>query len=78
MVAQQTNLNVGDFIWTGGDCHLYSNHVDQVEQQLQREPLTLPRLAIKRRPASIFDYKFDDFEVLNYESHPHIKAAVAV
>ena len=78
MVAQQTNLNVGDFVWTGGDCHLYSNHAEQVEQQLQREPLSLPRLAIKRRPASIFDYQFDDFEVLNYESHPHIKAAVAV
>ncbi len=54
MVAQQTNLNVGDFVWTGGDCHLYSNHAEQVEQQLQREPLSLPRLAIKRRPASIF------------------------
>ncbi|MBT6211040.1 MAG: thymidylate synthase [Woeseia sp.] len=78
MVAQQTNLNVGDFVWTGGDCHLYSNHAEQVEQQLQREPLSLPRLAIKRRPASIFDYQFDDFEVLNYESHPHIKAVVAV
>ena len=78
MVAQQTNLNVGDFVWTGGDCHLYSNHAEQVVQQLQREPLSLPRLAIKRRPASIFDYQFDDFEVLNYESHPHIKAAVAV
>lgn len=78
MVAQQTNLNVGDFIWTGGDCHLYSNHFAQVEQQLQREPLSLPELAIKRRPASIFDYQFDDFDVLNYESHPHIKATVAV
>jgi len=78
MVAQQTDLNVGDFIWTGGDCHLYANHAEQVEQQLQREPLRLPRLAIKRRPASIFEYQFDDFDVLNYESHPHIKAAVAV
>lgn len=78
MVAQQTDLNVGDFIWTGGDCHLYANHAEQVEQQLQREPLRLPRLAIKRRPASLFDYQFDDFDVLNYESHPHIKAAVAV
>lgn len=78
MMAQQTDLKVGDFIWTGGDCHLYSNHFEQMEEQLAREPLTLPRLAIKRRPDSIFDYKFEDFEILNYESHPHIKAAVAV
>jgi len=78
MMAQQTDLKVGDFIWTGGDCHLYSNHVEQVEEQLAREPLSLPRLAIKRRPDSIFDYKFEDFEILNYEFHPHIKAAVAV
>jgi len=78
MMAQQTDLKVGDFIWTGGDCHLYSNHMEQMEEQLAREPLTLPRLAIKRRPDSIFDYNFEDFEILNYESHPHIKAAVAV
>lgn len=78
MLAQQTDLKVGDFIWTGGDCHLYANHMEQVEEQLQREPLALPRLAIKRRPDSIFDYKFEDFEILNYESHPHIRAAVAV
>ena len=78
MIAQQTDLNVGDFIWTGGDCHIYSNHFEQMEKQLAREPLTLPRLAIKRRPESIFDYKFEDVEILNYESHPHIKAAVAV
>jgi thymidylate synthase len=78
MMAQQTDLKVGDFIWTGGDCHLYSNHMEQVEKQLAREPLTLPILAIKRRPDSIFDYKFEDFEILNYQSHPHIKAAVAV
>jgi len=78
MIAQQTDLNVGDFIWTGGDCHLYANHMQQVEEQLQREPLALPRLAVKRRPDSIFDYKFEDFEILNYESHPHIRAAVAV
>jgi len=78
LVAQQTDLNVGDFIWTGGDCHLYSNHLEQVEEQLQREPLQLPRLAIKRKPSNIFDYRFEDFELLNYESHPHIKAAVAV
>lgn len=78
MVAQQTDLKVGDFIWTGGDCHIYSNHFVQMEEQLAREPLTLPRLAIKRRPASIFDYKFEDFEIVNYQSHPHIAAKVAV
>ena len=78
MLAQQTDLKVGDFVWTGGDCHLYLNHLDQVEEQLSRRPLALPRLAIKRRPDSIFDYQFEDFEILNYECHPHIKAAVAV
>jgi thymidylate synthase len=78
MLAQQADLGVGDFVWTGGDCHLYANHLEQADEQLGREPLPLPRLAIKRRPESIFDYKFEDFDVLNYESHPHIKAAVAV
>jgi thymidylate synthase len=78
MMAQQTDLKVGDFIWTGGDCHLYLNHLEQAEEQLTREPLAPPRLAIQRRPPSIFDYQFEDFEILNYESHPHIKAAVAV
>jgi thymidylate synthase len=78
MLAQQADLGVGDFIWTGGDCHLYSNHLEQADEQLRREPLPLPRLAIKRRPESIFDYRYEDFEILNYESHPHIKAAVAV
>ena len=78
MLAQQADLSVGDFVWTGGDCHLYLNHLEQADEQLRREPLPLPRLAIKRRPESIFDYSFDDFEILNYESHPHIKAAVAV
>jgi thymidylate synthase len=78
MLAQQADLAVGDFVWTGGDCHLYSNHLEQADEQLGREILPLPRLAIKRRPDSIFDYRFDDFEILNYESHPHIKAAVAV
>lgn len=78
MIAQQTHLKVGEFIWTGGDCHLYLNHLEQVEKQLDREPLPLPTLAIKRHPESIFDYTFDDFEVLNYESHPHIPAAIAV
>jgi thymidylate synthase len=78
MLAQQADLGVGDFVWTGGDCHLYSNHIEQADEQLQREPLPLPRLAIKRRPTTIFDYDYDDFEILNYESHPHIKAAIAV
>ena len=78
MVAQQCDLNVGDFVWTGGDCHLYLNHLEQANEQLTRAPLALPRLAIKRRPRSIFDYQFEDFEILNYESHPHIRAAVAV
>ena len=78
MLAQQADLAVGDFIWTGGDCHLYLNHLEQANEQLTREPLPLPRLAIKRRPPSIFDYKFEDFEFLNYESHPHIAAKVAV
>ena len=78
MLAQQADLKVGDFVWTGGDCHLYLNHLEQAEEQLSRKPLDLPRLAIKRRPDSIFDYQFEDFEILNYEFHPHIKAAIAV
>lgn len=78
MLAQQADLAVGDFIWTGGDCHLYSNHLEQADEQLSRELLPLPRLAINRRPDSIFDYRYEDFEILNYESHPHIKAAIAV
>lgn len=78
MIAQQCDLEVGDFVWTGGDCHIYTNHLEQVELQLSREPLPLPELIIKRKPDSIFDYKFEDFELLNYQSHPHIKGAVAV
>lgn len=78
MVAQQTGLEVGEFVWTGGDCHLYSNHLEQVDLQLSRAPLALPQLQINRRPDSIFDYRFEDFEILNYEFHPHIKAPVAV
>jgi len=77
MLAQQADLAVGDFVWTGGDCHLYSNHLQQADEQLSRELLPLPQLAIKRRPDSIFDYKYEDFEILNYESHPHIKARLA-
>lgn len=78
MVAQQTGLGVGDFIWTGGDCHLYLNHLEQVEEQLAREPLPLPRLAINRHPDAITDYRFEDFEIVGYEFHPHIAAPVAV
>jgi thymidylate synthase len=78
MVAQQCDLDVGDFIWTGGDCHIYSNHFDQVALQLSRTPYAYPTLEIKRRPASIFDYQYEDFAVLGYECHPAIKAPVAV
>lgn len=78
MIAQQCDLDVGDFIWTGGDTHLYSNHLEQANLQLTREPLPLPALNIKRKPDSIFDYVFEDFELVGYESHPHIKAPVAV
>jgi thymidylate synthase len=78
MVAQQCNLEVGDFVWTGGDCHLYSNHLEQVDLQLSREFFPLPKLNILRKPASLFDYEFEDFEIVGYESHPHIKAPVAV
>jgi thymidylate synthase len=78
MVAQQCSLDVGEFILTGGDCHLYSNHLEQVELQLSRKPYSLPQLKIHRKPDSIFDYQFEDFEIVGYESHPHIKAPVAV
>jgi len=78
MVAQQVDLQVGDFVWTGGDCHLYSNHLEQADLQLSREPLPLPELVIARRPPSLFDYVFDDFEFRNYQFHPAIKAPVAV
>ena len=78
MVAQQCDLDVGDFIWTGGDCHIYSNHHEQVELQLSRAPMAYPTLNIKRRPTSIFDYEFIDFEVQDYQSHAAIKAPVAV
>ena len=78
MVAQQVNMAVGDFVWTGGDTHIYSNHMEQVKEQLTRNPLPLPKLVIKRKPDSIFDYKFEDFELVDYQSHPAIKAPVAV
>ncbi len=78
MLAQQCDLEVGDFIWTGGDCHLYANHADQVAVQLAREPRPLPTLVIKRRPPSVFEYELDDFEVAGYDPHPAIKAPVAI
>ena len=78
MVAQQCDLDVGDFIWTGGDCHVYSNHHAQVELQLSRAPMPYPTLRILRRPDSIFGYEFEDFEVQGYAPHPAIKAPVAV
>lgn len=78
MIAQQTGYEVGDFVWTGGDVHLYNNTMEQAQEQLSREPYSLPKLVIKRKPKSIFDYKFEDFEIVEYESHPHIKAKVSV
>jgi thymidylate synthase len=78
MLAQQCDLGVGDFVWTGGDCHIYDNHVEQVTTQLSRTPYPYPVLHLKRRPPSIFDYTLDDFEVREYECHPAIKAPVAV
>ena len=78
MVAQQCGLEVGDFVWTGGDCHIYNNHFEQAELQLSREPRSYPKLVIHRKPESIFDYKFEDFEIVGYDPHPHIKAPVAV
>jgi thymidylate synthase len=78
MMAQQADLGAGEFIWTGGDCHLYVNHLEQARLQLSREPLPLPTLTITRRPDSIFDYRFEDFAVTGYQSHPAIKAPIAV
>lgn len=78
MFAQQCDLLPGDFVWTGGDVHLYTNHLEQARLQLSREPYPLPQLNIRRKPASIFDYRFEDFEIVNYQSHPSIKAPIAV
>lgn len=78
MIAQQCDLDVGEFIWTGGDCHIYTNHFEQVKEQLSRDPYPYPKLNIKRKPESIFDYEFEDFEIIDYQHHPHIKAPVAV
>jgi thymidylate synthase len=78
LVAQQCDLGVGDFVWVGGDCHLYLNHLEQVDTQLARAPYPLPRLVIKRRPPSLDGYRYEDFELADYRSHAAIKAAVAV
>lgn len=78
MMAQQCDLEVGDFVWTGGDVHLYANHLEQANLQLTRTPFALPQLEIKRKPESIFGYTFEDFEILNYESHPAIKAPISI
>jgi thymidylate synthase len=78
MVARQCGLEVGEFVWTGGDVHIYLNHLEQVRLQLTREPLPLPQLKFKRRPESIFDYRFEDFEIIGYQAHPPIKAEVSV
>lgn len=78
MIADQCDLAPGDFVWTGGDCHIYLNHVDQVKLQLTRTPYPLPQLHLKRKPASLFEYQFDDIEILNYQAHPHIKGEIAV
>lgn len=78
MIADQSGLDVGEFIWTGGDCHIYLNHLEQVKRQLSRQPFPLPTLAIKRKPDSIFEYQYEDFELLNYQSHPSIAAPIAV
>lgn len=78
MIAQQCNLDVGDFVWTGGDTHLYSNHLEQTHLQLSRTPRSLPKLVIRRKPPTIFDYEFEDFEIIDYDPYPAIKAPVAV
>jgi thymidylate synthase len=78
MMAQQSGLQPGEFVWTGGDCHLYLDHLAQADEQLSRTPLPLPQLAIKRVPASIFEYRYEDFELLNYRALASIKAPIAV
>ena len=78
MMAEQCHLQPGEFIWTGGDCHLYLNHLEQARLQLERSPRPLPQLQLKRKPETLFDYDFEDFEWLNYDPHPAIKAPIAV
>lgn len=77
MFAQQCTLLPGEFVWTVGDVYLYNNHIEQAKLQLSREPYAIPQLLIKRKPESLFDYKFEDFEIVNYQSHPSIKAPIA-
>jgi thymidylate synthase len=78
MMAQQCDLEVGDFVWTGGDVHLYMDHLEQAREQLTRQPTTLPKLKIKRRPPTLYDYEYDDFEIVDYEAGPHIAAPISV
>jgi thymidylate synthase len=78
MFAHQCDLEPGEFIWTGGDCHLYLNHLEQADEQLQRQPFAPPRLQIKRKPPSIFEYEYEDFQILDYQAHPSIKAPIAI
>ena len=78
MVADQCGLEVGEFVWTGGDVHLYTNHLEQARLQLKRQIRELPKLVIKRKPSSVFDYRYEDFSFENYLPHPHIKAEVAI
>ena len=78
MIAQQCNLAPGELIWTGGDCHIYLNHLEVARLQLSREPRPLPMLSIRRRPATVFDYSYEDFELRDYRPHPHIKAEISV
>lgn len=78
MIAEQCELNVGEFVWSGGDCHIYSNHLEQVALQLTRQPLPLPQLKLRGKPDTIFDYQFEDFEFVDYQCHPTIKAPIAV
>ncbi|HVS25440.1 MAG TPA: thymidylate synthase [Gammaproteobacteria bacterium] len=78
MIAQQTDLTPGELVWTGGDCHLYLNHLEQAQEQLKREPLPLPKLVIEQRPPSLFEYRYEDFEIVGYRSHAAIKAPIAV
>ena len=78
LVAEQAGLQPGEFIWTGGDCHLYLNHLEQADEQLRRTPLPLPHLVLKRKPDTLFDYSYEDIEIVDYVCHPHIKAPVAV
>ena len=78
LVAQQCELAPGEIVWCGGDCHLYLNHLEQADLQLSRSPLPPPRLELRRRPASLFEYQYEDIQIVDYQSHPAIRAPVAV